>query len=100
MNDITTVVKREFFSNGYGVSVITGGYGNEESPYEVAVIKGTKDNWLICYDTYIADDVIGYLTGSEVAQITEEVKRLTKKGERPFSFGLAKFEIVDELNEN
>ena len=55
------------FENGYGVSVIDMG-----SLKELAVLH----NGRLCYDTPIADDVIGYLTDDEVSEIIEEVKLL------------------------
>lgn len=60
------------FENNYGVSVITGGYGNESQPYEVAVLYEGG----LCYTTHITDDVIGYLTASEVTKIMKQVQEL------------------------
>jgi hypothetical protein len=61
-----------FFANGYGVSVITGGYGDDERPYELAVMTSRG----ICYDTHITDDVLGYLTESDVSKWMVEVQNL------------------------
>lgn len=60
------------FENGYGVSVITGGYGNDSAPYELAVMK----DGVICSDTYITDDVLGWLTDLEVTEIMRKVQKL------------------------
>ncbi len=62
------------FSNGYGASVIKGpgSYGNERGLWELAVLKGRK----ICYDTPIADDVIGYLTEADVDALLEKIEQL------------------------
>ena len=60
------------FKNDYGVSVITGGYGNDSAPYEVAVLY--KDG--LCYDTPITDDIIGYLTEDGVTDIMKKVQEL------------------------
>ena len=67
-----------FFSNGYGVSVITGGYGNEQSPYELAVLYGTDDNYSLTYSTDVTGDVEGYLTESEVSELMIKVQKLKK----------------------
>jgi hypothetical protein len=54
------------FDNNYGVSVITGGYGNESKPYEVAVLYRGG----LCYTTH--------LTASEVTKIMEQVQELNE----------------------
>jgi len=70
------------FDNGYGASVIDHGYGSENGLYEVAVVKwittseGFSDYWDICYDTPIADDVIGRLSMDKVMKIIEKIKEL------------------------
>lgn len=74
---------KEFFENGYGISIITkedffGAYTSKEKPYEIAVLKGTKEKWSLCYDTPITDDVIGYLTWEEVLDYQEKIKNLPK----------------------
>ena len=63
------------FDNGYGVSVISDGYGSESGLKELAVLH----NGGICYDTPITSDVIGHLTDTEVMEIIEQVKQLPKK---------------------
>lgn len=62
------------FDNGYSASVITGGiaYCNEAQPYELAVLKDNE----LCYDTPITDDVIGYLTSSEVYDLLDSIEQL------------------------
>ena len=52
------------FPNNYGASVIIGPmtYGGKDGLYELAVIKWEGDNWKLCYDTAITDDVLGYLS--------------------------------------
>ena len=37
---------KQFFPNGYGVSVIATGYGGADGLYELAVIKGTEGDWV------------------------------------------------------
>ena len=77
------VQARHFFDNGYGISVvmfrgIAGGgyYGYEEGMYESAVLKGTEENWNICYDTPITSDVIGHQTEEEVEVLLHDVENL------------------------
>jgi hypothetical protein len=67
-----------FFENGYGVSVVSfpGSYGWEENLYEVAVIKGNKDDYELCYDTPVTDDVLGHRDEQDVENIMEEVASL------------------------
>ena len=57
------------FDNGYGVSIV-----EHEHSYglEVAIRKG--DN--LCYDTPITDDVIGYCSDEQVANIINKVAQL------------------------
>lgn len=77
------VQAKHFFDNGYGVSVVRfrgmfggGSYGFDEGLYELAVLKGNKDDWSICYDTPVTDDVLGHLTEEEVEVALYEVKNL------------------------
>ena len=74
----TGVQAKHFFDNGYGVSVVSfpGSYGFREGLYEVAVIKGKVDDWEICCDTHITDDVIGHNDEKEVETIMEKVEAL------------------------
>jgi len=60
------------FNNDYGVSVITGGYGNDEKPYELAIILDGG----LCYNTGILDDVAGWLTEEEVTDYMLKVQKL------------------------
>ena len=62
------------FDNGYGVSVICGfgAYGNNDKPYELAILK----NGSLCYDTEITDDVIGYLTPDKVTEYMIRIQEL------------------------
>ncbi len=63
-----------FFDNGYGASVITTdlAYGGRE----LAVLKGTEDDWALCYDTPITDDVIGWLTEGDVLGLLSAIEAL------------------------
>ncbi len=67
------------FANNYGVSVITGGYGNETHPYELAVLLGEELN----YTSGITEDVIGFLTAEDVDRLMHKVKALPKAGGMP-----------------
>ncbi len=69
---------KHFFPNGYGVSVVRfpGSYGFYEDLYEVAVIKGNMDGYMLCYDTPITDDVLGHRDERDVEIIMEEVAAL------------------------
>tara|TARA_R110002020_G_scaffold225658_4_gene435757 strand:- start:858 stop:1178 length:321 start_codon:yes stop_codon:yes gene_type:complete len=60
------------FDNGYTASVITGGYGNANAPYELAVLIGNS----ITYDTPITDDVLGYLTEADVIRVCANIQAL------------------------
>ena len=72
------VLARHFFPNGYGVSVVRfpGSYGYEQDLYEVAVIQGNEDNYDLCYDTTVTDDVMGHRDEVDVENIMEEVQAL------------------------
>ena len=72
-----------FFDNGYGASIIQGGiaYTSSDDEYELAVLKGNKDNWDLCYTTPITDDVIGHLTKNDVTRYLNEIKNLEKVSE-------------------
>ena len=73
-----------FFPGGYGISVVRfkspfGGGGSYTSDdvddYEVAVIKGTKGEWDICYDTKITNDVLGYQTKEDINKLIIQILR-------------------------
>ena len=77
------VQARHFFDNGYGISVVRfrgivggGSYGYEEGLYESAVLKGTEENWHICYDTPMTSDVLGDQTEEEVEVLLYEIENL------------------------
>ena len=80
----TGVAARNFFPNGYGISVVRftspfgfgGSYGAEQGLYEAAVLKGVEENWNICYDTPITEDVLGHLTEEEVEVLLYEIENL------------------------
>ena len=71
------VVNRSFimFDNGYGASVVIGPftYGGDQGFYEMAVIDSEGK---ILYDTPITNDVIGWLTPSEVTDYLIKIQNL------------------------
>ena len=78
------VQARHFFDNGYGISVVRfrgivggGSYGYEEGLYESAVLKGTEENWHICYDTPMTSDVIGHQTVEEVEELLQQIENIS-----------------------
>ena len=64
--------KKVMFQNGFGASIITGGYSEKGHPYELAVI----DENGLRYDTPITDNVIGWLNKSEVMEILIKISKL------------------------
>ena len=66
------------FENGYGASVIQGPYtyGGDEGLFEMAVVYFEGDEYALVYDTPVTDDVLGYLTPSEVEHYLAKVERL------------------------
>jgi|LauGreDrversion4_2_1035121.scaffolds.fasta_scaffold194912_4 hypothetical protein len=69
---------KEFYTNGYGVSIACNefSYGGRDGLFEVAILKGDEDDYDLCYDTPITSDVIGHLTSEEVEEIIKDVKNL------------------------
>jgi hypothetical protein len=70
----------EIFPNHYGISVIRGpySYGGKQGLYEIAVLIMTPEMKYseICYDTPIADDVVGYLTPEKVTEYMKKIQEL------------------------
>lgn len=62
------------FDNEYGASVIRSpdSYGGDQDLYELAV---TKNN-VICYDSPITDDVLGYLNKDQVSDYLRQIQEL------------------------
>jgi len=72
--------EKKFYSNGYGISVISNefSYGGRDGLYEVAILIGDEDDYKLCYDTHIANDVLGYLTLEQVMETDKLVQELPK----------------------
>ncbi len=67
-----------YFPNGYGASVVRfpGSYGSDAGLWELAVLKGTPDDWDLCYDTPITEDVLGHLGDFDVGRTLDQIVRL------------------------
>ena len=67
-----------FYPNGYGASIVQHefSYGNRDGLWELAVIKGTEEDWNICYETPITNDVLGHLSENEVDEILTQIEAL------------------------
>lgn len=72
-----TQVHRDQYANGYGVSVITGGYGSEDRPYELAVLHDGE----VCYRSGLTTDVEGYLTMGDVIRFCMAIAGLPRNDE-------------------
>ena len=67
------------FKNNFGASVVkhSGSYGHEEDLWELAVVEYYRDGeWYLTYDTYITDDVIGWLTDEDVRELLTKIREL------------------------
>ncbi len=62
---------RVTYPNGYGVSIIKDccSYGWQDDLWELAILKDDE----LCYDTWITEDVCGYLTEEDVVAICDDV---------------------------
>lgn len=73
-------IARLFFPNGYGISVVLSGsgdiYSNGIDSYEVAVLRGTIANFMLCYDTPITDGVLGWQSEDDVNDIMKRIQEL------------------------
>jgi len=64
----------EFYNNGYGISIVPD--INNATLYQLAVLIGTEEEYDICYDTPITDDVIEGLSILEAHEIAKQVSEL------------------------
>jgi hypothetical protein len=74
--EIDMQIRKQMFSNGYGVSVVDHGYGSEKGLLEVAVLDSEGE---LCYSTPITSNVIGWQTPEQVLKIVEAIKALPAK---------------------
>ena len=64
----------ELYSNGYGISFVPD--INNSNLYQVAVLIGTEDDYDVCLDTPITDDVIEGLTLLQAHEIAKQISEL------------------------
>ena len=67
--------------NGYGASIVqhNSSYGGRVGLWEIAVTEYDEDDeWDICYDTPITNDVLGHLSESEVMDYLTQIEQLKK----------------------
>ena len=78
MRDGTQVVYK--FENGYGASVVCHGfsYGCDQGLKELAVLTfpDNDERYELCYSTEITDDVLGYLSDEDVADLLVKIEAL------------------------
>ena len=80
MRDGTQVVYK--FENGYGASVVCHefSYGGDQGLKELAVLTFPDDErYELCYSTEITDDVLGYLSDEDVADLLVKIEALEGK---------------------
>ena len=64
----------EFYNNGYGISIVPD--VNNSTLYQVAVLVGTEEEYDVCFDTPITDDVIEGLTILQAHEIAKQISEL------------------------
>lgn len=63
------------FDNDYGLSVVSHSfsYGNSSNEFEIAVLKfKDDDDWSLCYDTVITNDVLGYQSEEDLINVIKQ----------------------------
>lgn len=66
------------FDNGYGISVLLGGYGiysNGIDTYEVAILYNDE----LCYDSGLCDNILTYQTQEQITELMEKIQLLPNK---------------------
>lgn len=76
------------FPNGFGASVIQNSYsyGGSEGLWEVGVTRyrsDDPDDWMLCYDTDVTEDVVGHLIPEQVTETLRQVRALDVRGMLP-----------------
>ena len=78
MRDGTQVVHK--FENGYGASVVCHefSYGGDQGLKELAVLifPDNDERYELCYSTEITNDVLGYLSDEDVADLLVKIEAL------------------------
>lgn len=66
------------FDNGFGASIVfhQGAYGYEQGLVELAVIQWLDDTFILSYDTYLTDDVLGNLNEEQAKLTLQKIKEL------------------------
>lgn len=64
----------EFYNNGYGISIVPD--VNNSTLYQVAVLVGTEEEYDVCLDTPITDDVIEGLSILQAHEIAKQISEL------------------------
>ena len=84
------------YPNGYGASIVQHkySYGHDQGLWELAVIKGTEEDWNICYNTPITSDVLGWLSEAEVEDVLVQIEALSKPAEDRYHEGTV---ILDNI---
>jgi len=70
----------EFYNNGYGISIAPD--VSNSTLYQVAVLTGTEDDYDVCLDTPITDDVIEGLTLLQAHEIAKQISELEPGAEK------------------
>lgn len=67
-----------FFPNGYGVSIVNHEllFNGKRGDWELAVIIGNTEKFVLTYDTPITEDVLGSLSDDDVNEICIKVSEL------------------------
>lgn len=66
------------FKNDWGASIIyhQGSYGYEQGLVELGIVRWFGDKYMLSYDTYLTDDVLGDLTQEQAKLILQKIKEL------------------------
>ena len=87
-----------FFENGFGASIITGGYtyNSNDKEFELAMLEGTEEEYHIYYDSVITfNTVLGYQNVTMVKRVLNEIANCHVKNP-PWPF--CHFNYTAEMN--